>query len=149
MVGLSEIKKSTFCAKHHCSRIASKMKSSLLFGAVLFFSLFSGASVQAGDIAAGEKVFRKCSACHVVAKEQHRTGPHLVGLFGRAAATADGYKKYSKALKASGIIWDKTSLNDYLEAPKKYVKGTRMAFAGLKKQADRDNVIAYLKQFSQ
>ena len=63
--------------------------------------------------------------------------------------TADGYKKYSKALKASGIIWDKTSLNDYLEAPKTYVKGTRMAFAGLKKQADRDNVIAYLQQFSQ
>jgi len=52
-------------------------------------------------------------------------------------------------LKASGIIWDKTSLNDYLEAPKKYVKGTRMAFAGLKKQADRDNLIAYLQQFSQ
>jgi cytochrome c len=128
---------------------ASKMKSSLLLGVVLFVSLFSGASLQAGDIAAGEKVFRKCSACHVVAKEQHRTGPHLVGLFGRAAATADGYKKYSKALKASGIIWDKTSLNDYLEAPKKYVKGTRMAFAGLKKQADRDNVITYLQQFSQ
>ncbi len=74
---------------------ASKMKSSLLLGVVLFISLFSGATVQAGDMAAGEKVFRKCSACHVVAKEQHRTGPHLVGLFGRAAATADGYKKHN------------------------------------------------------
>ena len=125
------------------------MKLSTLCGVILFAILFPLMSVQAADIKAGENVFRKCMACHVVIKEQHRTGPHLVGLFGRAAGTANGYKIYSKSIKASGVIWDAISLDAYLAAPKKYIKGTRMAFAGLKKKADRDNVIAYLQQFSQ
>jgi cytochrome c len=125
------------------------MNLSTLCGVILFAILFPLMSVHAADIKAGENVFRKCMACHVVTKEQHRTGPHLVGLFGRAAGTANGYKRYSKAIKASGIIWDAISLDAYLAAPKKYIKGTRMAFAGLKKKADRDNVIAYLQQFSE
>lgn len=102
----------------------------------------------AGDAAAGKKVFKKCKACHVVEKEQNRTGPHLVNLFGRTAGTVEGYKKYSKAMKNSGIVWDEVTLDAYLTAPKKYLKGTRMAFAGLKKEADRADVIAYLKSFS-
>ncbi|MEC7438102.1 MAG: cytochrome c family protein, partial [Pseudomonadota bacterium] len=56
----------------------------------------------------------------------------------------EDYKKYSKAMKASGIVWDETTLADYLRAPKKYIKGTKMAFVGLKKDADIENVIAYL-----
>ena len=94
------------------------------------------------------KVFKKCKACHVVNKEQNRTGPHLVNLFGRAAGSLEGYKKYSKAMKSSGIVWDEETLDAYLKAPKKYIQGTRMAFAGLKKDADRANVIAYMKTFS-
>ena len=114
-----------------------------------FFAL-SGAQVFAtGDVAAGEKVFKKCKACHVVNKEQNRTGPHLVNLFGRTAGSLEGYKKYSKAMKTSGVVWDEETLDAYLKAPKKYVKGTRMAFAGLKKDADRANVIAYMKTFSE
>ena len=113
------------------------------------FMAFSGShAFAAGDAVAGEKVFKKCKACHVVDKEQNRTGPHLVNLFGRTAGSADGYKKYSKAMKNSGIIWDEGTLDGYLKAPKKYLKGTRMAFAGLKKESDRANVIAYLKTFS-
>ena len=113
-----------------------------------FFAL-SGAQVFATvDVAAGEKVFKKCKACHVVNKEQNRTGPHLVNLFGRTAGSLEGYKKYSKAMKSSGIVWDEETLDAYLKAPKKYVKGTRMAFAGLKKDADRANVISYMKTFS-
>ena len=104
---------------------------------------------MAGDVKAGEKVFKKCKACHVVTSEKNKTGPHLVNLFGREAGSLDSFKKYSKAMKASGIIWDEDTLAAYLEAPKKYGKGTRMAFAGLRKPADRDNVIAYLKQFSE
>ena len=113
----------------------------------LVLTVFASAGMAA-DIKAGEKVFKKCKACHVVSDEKHKTGPHLVNLFGRTAGTVDGFKKYSKAMKNSGIIWDEDTLEAYLEAPKKYVKGTRMAFVGLRKPADRDNVIAYLKQFS-
>jgi len=107
------------------------------------------APASAGDPALGEKVFKKCKACHVAAEEKHKTGPHLVNIMGRAAGSAEGYKKYSGAMKESGIVWDEATLDAYLEAPKKYIKGTRMAFAGLKKAEDRANVIAYLKQFSQ
>ena len=101
--------------------------------------------VQAGDIDAGAKVFKKCKACHWADKEKNKTGPHLVGIIGRTAGSLESYKKYSKAMKASGIVWDETTLTDYLRAPKKYLKGTKMAFAGLKKDADIENVIAYLK----
>jgi cytochrome c len=90
-------------------------------------------------------VFKKCKACHWADKEKNKTGPHLVGIIGRTAGSLESYKKYSKAMKASGIVWDETTLNDYLRAPKKYLKGTKMAFAGLKKDADIENVIAYLK----
>ena len=114
------------------------------------FSALSGAQVFATvDVAAGEKVFKKCKACHVVNKEQNRTGPHLVNLFGRTAGSLEGYKKYSKAMKSSGIVWDEETLDAYLKAPKKYVKGTRMAFVGLKRDADRANVISYMKTFSE
>ena len=101
--------------------------------------------VQAGDIDAGAKVFKKCKACHWADKEKNKTGPHLVGIIGRTAGSLESYKKYSKAMKASGIVWDETTLTDYLRAPKKYLKGTKMAFAGLKKDADIENFIAYLK----
>lgn len=100
-----------------------------------------------GDAAKGKKVFRKCKACHVVDKEKNRVGPHLVGIFGRPAASVEKFK-YSKAMKAKaaeGLVWDEASLAEFLAAPKKYLKGTKMAFVGLKKQDDIDNVIAYIK----
>ncbi|MEC8727875.1 MAG: cytochrome c family protein [Pseudomonadota bacterium] len=106
-------------------------------------------SALAGDIKAGEKVFKKCKACHVVDKEKNKTGPHLVNIMGRSAGSLESYKKYSKAMKESGIVWDEETLDGYLEKPKKYIKGTKMAFAGLKKEKDRENVIAYLKSFSE
>ena len=96
------------------------------------------------DAAAGKKVFKKCKACHYAAKDKNKTGPHLVNLIGREAGTVEGYK-YSKAMKSSGIVWDEDRLTAYLRAPKKYLKGTKMAFAGLRKDADIANVIAYLK----
>jgi len=123
-------------------------KLAVIICSTAFFALSVNQVFAAGDVAAGEKVFKKCKACHVVNKEQNRTGPHLVNLFGRVAGSLEGYKKYSKAMKGSGIVWDEETLDAYLKAPKKYVKGTRMAFAGLKKDADRANVIAYMKTFS-
>jgi len=115
---------------------------------VLGFGLSATPALASGDIAAGEKVFKKCKACHVVDAEKHKTGPHLVNIMGRAAGSADGYKKYSDAMKSSGIVWNEETLDGYLEKPKAYVKGTRMAFAGLRKAEDRANVIAYLKSYS-
>ena len=100
--------------------------------------------VLATDIKAGQKVFKKCKACHYADREKHKTGPHLVNLIGRTAGLLEDYKKYSKAMKASGIVWDEETLTEYLRAPKKYIKGTKMAFVGLKKDADIKNVIAYL-----
>ena len=99
---------------------------------------------QAGDAKAGEKVFRKCKACHYVDKEKKKSGPHLVNIVGRAAGSVDGFK-YSKAMKSSGLTWDEATLAEFLKKPKAYLKGTKMAFAGLRKDKDIDDVIAYLK----
>lgn len=123
---------------------SSKRLSTLLGAAILGLAALTSSPVLAGDAEAGKKVFKKCKACHYAAKEKNKTGPHLVNLMGREAGSIEGYK-YSKAMKASGIIWDEETLTAYLRAPKKYVKGTKMAFAGLKKDADIANVIAYLK----
>jgi len=121
--------------------------SGLLAAAVVSLGLSSTA--MAGDPALGEKVFKKCKACHVVDSDKNKTGPHLVNIMGRQAGSVEGFTKYSKAIKESGIVWDEATLDGFLEKPKSYLKGTRMAFAGLKKEEDRANVIAYLKQFSQ
>ncbi|MEC7983464.1 MAG: cytochrome c family protein [Pseudomonadota bacterium] len=110
----------------------------------LAMALVSSGTAVAADIKAGQKVFKKCKACHYADREKHKTGPHLVNIIGRTAGSLEDYKKYSKAMKASGIVWDETTLADYLRAPKKYIKGTKMAFVGLKKDADIENVIAYL-----
>jgi len=97
-----------------------------------------------GDAAAGEKVFKKCKACHVVDQEKNRLGPHLVGVVGRPSGSVDGYK-YSKAMQGAGLTWDEANLDQYLTDPKGFVPKNKMAFPGLKKDADRANVIAYLK----
>tara|TARA_E500000318_G_scaffold107374_1_gene116558 strand:+ start:3015 stop:3398 length:384 start_codon:yes stop_codon:yes gene_type:complete len=113
----------------------------------VLLALTVGPALAEGDAAKGEKVFRKCKACHVVDKEKNRVGPHLVGIIGRPAAHVEKFK-YSKAMKAKaeeGLVWDEASIAEFLKAPKKYLKGTKMAFVGLKKQDDIDNIIAYIK----
>ena len=109
---------------------------------ILASSALSGRH-SAGDAAKGEKVFKKCKACHVVQEGKNKTGPSLYGVVGRAAGSIEGYK-YSKAMAGSGLVWDAETLDAYLTNPKKYLKGTKMAFAGLKKEKDRADVIAYL-----
>jgi cytochrome c len=120
-----------------------------LFMITAALGVLAAAPTMAGDIKAGEKVFKKCKACHVVDKEKNKTGPHLVNIMGRTAGSLESYKKYSKAMKESGIVWNEETLDGYLENPKKYIKGTKMAFGGLKKEKDRENVIAFLKSFSE
>ncbi|NNE81421.1 MAG: c-type cytochrome [Silicimonas sp.] len=101
-------------------------------------------------IAAGEKAFKKCKACHQVGDNaKNRSGPVLNGIVGRSAGGIEGFK-YSKALKAAaedGLVWDDASLVDFLTKPRAFLKGTKMSFAGFKKEDEIAAVIAYLKTF--
>lgn len=101
-------------------------------------------------VKAGETVFKKCSACHKVGEgARNGTGPHLNGIVDRPAGTVDGFK-YSKPLldmAAGGLVWDDAAMHAFLANPKGFMKGTRMAFAGLKKPDEVDAVIAYLSTF--
>jgi cytochrome c len=101
-----------------------------------------------GDTAHGKKVFKKCSACHIVAKGgKNLIGPALYGIVGRASASIPDYA-YSSALKAHGKNWNFEELNAFLLKPRSYIKGTKMAYAGLRKDKDRASVILYLNNQS-
>lgn len=102
----------------------------------------------AQDPAAGEAVFRRCQACHVVDSDQNRVGPSLQGVFGREAGAVEGFR-YSPAMANSGIVWDEETIDAYLADPRGYIQGNRMAFAGLRDPQQRADVIAYMKQFSE
>jgi cytochrome c len=108
--------------------------------------LSHNAFAQEGDVAAGETVFKKCSACHNVADTKHKVGPSLQGVVGRQPGVVEGFK-FSKAMVdyGAGKVWDDATLAAYLENPRGVVKGTRMAFAGLKDPKEIADVIAYLK----
>ena len=122
--------------------------------------IFLGVSAAhaAGDFDAGKKVFKKCKACHKIGEgAKNATGPVLTGVVGRKVATYPDYSygKSMRKVRETGLVWDEEKLNGWLTNPKKYLRkvlGTRKAKAKmkfkLKKQADRDNVIAYLKTFS-
>ena len=101
-----------------------------------------------GTIEHGQKVFKKCSACHVVAKGgKNKIGPVLYGVLGKKSASITDYK-YSKALVAHGKVWSFEEMNAYLIKPQAHIKGTKMAFAGLKSEKDRASVILYMNSFS-
>lgn len=129
------------------------MSRSLKTIAVLGFAAFAGAtSALADDPEAGKKVFAKCAACHAVGEgAKNRVGPHLNDVIGRKAGAIEDYK-YSKAMSEAGVgglVWDEDNLKAYLANPRGLVKGTKMAFAGLKSEDDLSNVIAYLETFSE
>ena len=101
-----------------------------------------------GNAEAGAVVFRRCMACHQVGPDaKNGVGPVLNGVVGRAAGVYPDYS-YSAANKNSGLTWDEPTLTTYLHAPRKLVPGTKMTFAGLNKDQEIADVIAYLKQFN-
>lgn len=108
----------------------------------------SGPSLAA-DVAKGKKVFNKCKACHSLVAGKKKIGPSLHGVYGRKAGTLKGFK-FSKAMKAAGakrnIVWDDETLDKYLTKPKKFIPKGKMVFPGLRKEKDRNNLLAYLKE---
>ena len=101
-----------------------------------------------GDLAHGEKVFKKCTACHMIAAGgKNMIGPNLWSVIGRQAGVVSDYK-YSKAMIAYGKEWTFEEMNSYLIKPQAYIKGTKMAFAGLRKEKDRASVILYMNSKS-
>jgi cytochrome c2 len=127
------------------------LKVGLFAGALATATSLAG-NALAQDAAAGEKVFKKCAACHTVGEgAKNKVGPQLNNVIGRTAGGVEGYK-YSKPMieaGGGGLVWEFETLAGYLANPRKFMKGTKMSFAGLKKEDDLANVIAYLATFSE
>ena len=109
--------------------------------------MVASASAIAADVKKGKKVFKKCKVCHSIKEgKKHKQGPNLYGVFGRTSGTAEGFKKYSAAMKEAGIVWSEETIRAYITDPKGYIPKNKMAFNGVKKEKDRDNLLAYLKE---
>ncbi|WP_439527374.1 c-type cytochrome [Pannonibacter sp.] len=124
------------------------MKLSIAAGMALL-ALTTIASAE-GDVAKGEKVFKKCAACHAVGPDaKNKVGPLMNGIVGRAVATVEGFK-YSPAMTefGAGKVWDEATLSGYLADPKGFIPKNKMAFVGLKKEDELKDVIAYIAQYN-
>jgi cytochrome c len=116
--------------------------------------LASTGLASAQDAEAGKKVFNKCAVCHGIGETKKPLGPTLNGVIGRTAGTdpdfaaKPGYSKAMVEAGAAGLVWDEAAIAEYITDPKKKVPGNKMAFAGLKAEKDRLDVIAYIKTFS-
>ena len=124
----------------------------LLITFVLYFGISSviakETSPEGHDVAVqsnnlGKKVFKRCKSCHSFTK--NKIGPNLGNIIDQKAGTVEGFK-YSKAMANSDIIWNDCSLDSFLKKPRKYIRGTKMRFSGLKKKSHRDALIEYLKE---
>lgn len=126
------------------------MRSRTFVGLAFLLAALSPAAAQ--DAENGEQVFRKCRACHQVGEGAKNTvGPQLNNIIGRPAGSVEGFN-YSKANKeagAGGLVWTEENLMEYLENPRKFMPRNKMAFAGLRDEQDRKDVIAFLKKYSQ
>ena len=122
------------------------MKFKFVIAVAAALGAMSGGALAEGDAAKGEKVFKKCKACHTATDEKNKVGPHLVGIVGRKAASVDGYKYGKGITDAAEKIgeWDEAKLMEYLENPKKFVDGKSKMTFRLKKEDQRADVIAYL-----
>lgn len=117
---------------------------------VVLTSVAAAALAQSGDATRGERLFnQQCKICHTIDKGgRNGVGPNLFGLFGSKAAAVEAFQ-FSEAMKKSGIVWDDKTVSEYLKDPKGRVPDGKMVYAGLKQQAQLDDMIAYLKKATQ
>jgi cytochrome c len=118
-----------------------------ILAATAVLAIAASTSALAQDVAAGETSFKKCAPCHAIGPgAKNKVGPELNGLDGRKSGTAEGYN-YSEANKHSGITWGEAVFKEYITDPRAKIPGTKMVFAGIKSENERNNLWAYLKQF--
>ncbi len=107
--------------------------------------LMGSGALAAGDVAKGKKVANKCKACHTMNEGgKNKLGPNLYGILGKTAGKVPGYK-YSKAMKSSSVVWDESNCRDFVKKRKSVIKGTKMSFRGIKKAAQRADLVAYFQ----
>ena len=121
---------------------------SVTFGTLIVLAASTASSFAlAQDVAAGKSSFNKCLACHAVGDNaKNKVGPELNGLNGRKSGTAEGYS-YSDANKNSGITWDEATFKEYIKDPKAKIPGTKMSFAGIKKDTEINDQWAFITQY--
>jgi cytochrome c len=123
------------------------MKKLALSALVVIASAAAASAALAQDVAAGKASFNKCLACHAIGEgAKNKVGPVLNGLEGRKSGTVEGYS-YSEANKNSGITWNEATFKEYIQDPKAKIPGTKMAFAGIKKEQEINDLWAFLKQY--
>lgn len=108
--------------------------------------LSSGAALAAGDIERGAQIYRSCVACHALEPGLHLTGPSLGGIWNRPAGEAEGFTRYSDALRGAGFPWDAVALDAWLENPQAMIEGTSMTFPGIADAGQRADLVAFLEQ---
>lgn len=115
----------------------------------LFATAAAVPAAAEGDADAGKRVFQACRACHLLVPNRHMTGPSLAGVFGRKAGTAQGFPRYSPAMRQANVVWSAETLGKFLADPQGFIKGNWMTFPGVEDAKDRANLIAYLKKASE
>lgn len=117
----------------------------IVFSAIVSITVLLVPATKAQDAANGQRIFARCKACHTIEKGgPNRVGPNLYGVFGRKIASHEGFR-YSEALSSIDGIWDEENLNQWLMSPRIFARGTRMTFAGLRREEERADLIAWLK----
>ena len=151
VIGLGKIADTVFHVKQpkkpgYQVEVESQLISNNSQAAEIVEKIDIAAIMALGDVVSGEKIFKKCAACHSIDKGgKNKIGPALYNVVGRAVGGVSDYK-YSKALASYGKEWTFEELNGFLQKPASYIKGTKMSYAGLRKEKDRASVIKYLNQ---
>ena len=153
VIGLGKIADGVFHVKKpknpgYQVEVESQLTSGTSQAAEVAEKIDIGAFMTLGDAVSGEKIFKKCAACHSINKGgKNKIGPALYNVVGRAVGGVDDYK-YSKTLASYAKEWTFEELNGFLQKPASYLKGTKMSYAGLRKEKDRASIIKYLNQSS-
>lgn len=119
--------------------------ASVLLAAAAVLSATGSVAAAEGDPKRGAKAYGACASCHSLEPGVHLTGPSLANLWGKKAGSIEDFVRYSKALKAAGIVWDENTLNAWLAHPEKFVPGNYMVFRGIENDKDRGDLIAFLR----